>query len=298
MYCEPKSCDTDAECGGELVCVLETYACLDAPTKMAPTPDCPPDEEDCGETDPGPDTETDPDPCEPETVGHCAPKWLAPCDADADCGPGFSCVEEEVCWGWSSGSTGSSGGMKVPPTEPTDCDPDDEDCATDDSGEGENADPVDPEGEGDEPTSGQECELTGHFYCELQNIDCSVDACPDGLDCIEMRDPDGEPCWQTSEGESNCPDGEPTDGMLQICVPEDFEDWIGAGMSGGGYGETTLYNDDGNSDPVAPPPGDGDQSADGGSGSGGGCAGGSPSAPLSGFALALLALGLVTRRRT
>jgi hypothetical protein len=295
-YCEPKSCDTDAECGGDLVCVLETYACLDAPAKMAPTPDCPPDEEDCGGSEPGPDTETDPDPCEPETVGHCAPKWMAPCDADADCGPGFACVEEEICYGWAIGSPGSAPSV---PTEPTDCDPDDEDCGTDtDDSQGEASDPVDPDGKDDEPTSGEECELTGHFYCELQLIDCSSEACPDGLVCHEVRNEVSEPCWETSDGETNCPDGEPVDDMMMVCVPEDFEDWAGAGMKGGGYNEGTPSTDNGTpADPEEPEAGDDEESSGGGGGGGGGCAGGSPSAPMSGFALALLALGLVTRRR-
>jgi hypothetical protein len=47
--CAPKVCDTDADCGGALLCVLETYECRsEVPPIQPPKQDCA-EGEDCGE---------------------------------------------------------------------------------------------------------------------------------------------------------------------------------------------------------------------------------------------------------
>jgi hypothetical protein len=293
--CTPKMCDTDADCGGDLLCVLETYECPSQLTPdRQPMSDCA-DGEDCGEG--APEEEESPpeaqEPCEPETVGHCAPKWLAPCEADGDCGPGFTCEEAEMCWESSGGSTGSKPGApdRVP------CDPDDEDCGDQDSSDGFAPDPAEGEGEGEElPSDG--CESTGEFYCELQIIDCSTDECPEGLVCISV-DPTNrqEDCAVSSDDEMDCPESEEQI-PEQLCVPEDFEDWAGAGAGAQSFESTAApesSDDDGNN--ATGENGDGATSGSSSGSDDSGCAGGNSSAPLSTLALALLALGLVTRRR-
>lgn len=294
--CEPKMCDTDAECGGDLLCVLETYEC---PTGVSPSkdpvsdPDCP-EGEDCGGSDEGdPKAEPgEPEPCEPETVGHCAPKWLAPCEADVDCGPGFACVEEEICWGSSNGSMGGRGATPAMPP----CDPDDEDCGGEDSsGDSDGFAPEEETPGDDEEMTSEGCESTGEFYCDLQVIDCSTDACPDGLVCVSVPETSVDSdCASSSDGEMDCRESE-EQLPEQVCMPEGFEDWIGAD-----HGGTSLATNENGGDTAPGPDSPADDESASPSSSGGddgGCAGGNSSAPLSTLALALLALGLVTRRR-
>lgn len=299
--CAPKMCDTDGDCGGDLVCVLQTYDC---PAQMipdkAPMPDCP-EGEDCG-GEPTDEEPKDPqEPCEPETVGHCAPKWLAPCEADTDCGPGFSCVEEEMCWASSGGSSGSAG--SPPPSIP--CDPDDEDCGQEDSGDGEDSFAPGPdEGEGEGQAMPEEgCEPTGEFYCELQIIDCSTDACPEGLVCISADAGPQDDCAVSSDGEMSCPESD-EEIPEKVCVPEGFEDWIGAGP-GGQAMETSATQEPGAPNPEGSTSGagggdGGEDQAGGGSSSSSsdsGCAGGHTGTPLGTLVLSLMALALITRRR-
>jgi hypothetical protein len=302
--CEPKMCDADADCGGELVCVLETYECPTAldPDK-APMRDCP-EGEDCGEAPASEEPQEPQEPCEPETVGYCVPKWLAPCEADADCGPGFNCIEEEICWASSGGSMGSSAG--APDRAP--CDPDDEDCGGQDSGEGFAPPPEEGEGESEaEEMPSEGCETTGEFFCELQIIDCANEACPEGLVCVSAPEgSDTEDCAVSSDGEMDCEESEDEEIPAQVCVPEDFEDWMGAGSGGQSLGTTVASEEssdpnDGTGSGDGAGSGDGDEAASGSSSSGGssdsGCAGGGSGAPLGTLALALLVLGFITRRR-
>ena len=228
------------------------------------------------------------DDCEPETVGQCAPKWLAPCQEAADCGAGFECVEEEICWGTSSG--GSMGGMP--------CDPDDEDC-----GEGF-APPPQEEKEGDDDEDPNEgCEPTGELYCELQVIDCSSEACPEGLTCVEVpEDAMTEDCAMSSDGEMDC--AEPEEQLpAQVCVPEGYEAWIGGGEASSGV---TLGGSSTNEEENAPGTSDDDEDAEsgasgatssGGGSSDSGCSGSGSGVPAGTLVLSLLVLALVGRRR-
>lgn len=84
--CEPSVCTSDDECAENMVCNPEPArsAC---PVGVATT--CPPGV-----------------PCEPpvvpipecvDTVRYCTLRYRLPCQAAADCGPGFTCEEEELC---------------------------------------------------------------------------------------------------------------------------------------------------------------------------------------------------------
>ena len=281
--CTPKSCETDADCDGNLVCVLTTYECPGA-VVVAPAIDCA-EGEDCG-APPEEEPKEPADDCEPETVGQCAPKWLAPCQEAADCGAGFECVEEEICWGTSSG--GSMGGMP--------CDPDDEDC-----GEGF-APPPQEEKEGDDEDPNEGCEPTGELYCELQMIDCSSEACPEGLVCVDVAEEAiTEDCAMSSDGEMDCP--EPEEELpAQVCVPEGFEDWIGGASSSGVALDGSTTNAEENAPGTSDDDGGAESGASGATSSGGGssdsgCSGSGSGVPAGTLVLSLLVLALIGRRR-
>jgi hypothetical protein len=94
--CVPGPCDSDADCGAGLLCLeVTSYDCPASP------PPCDPEDESCEPPDSGSGE------CTEETEGYCLPPYLAPCEADADCGPGFECVESEICS--CSGSEPGSG---------------------------------------------------------------------------------------------------------------------------------------------------------------------------------------------
>ena len=107
-----------------------------------------------GAPPPPPDEE-----CESHSESFCVPPYIGPCAADADCGPGFSCVEIESCaCHGGAGSTGAGGYGGVP------------------SGAG---------GEGGEPEC--VCEPSGESWCRVDPIPCETDGdCEDGTSCQEL----------------------------------------------------------------------------------------------------------------
>lgn len=183
------ACASDADCAEGLQCETYSYEQCSGGTDVV----CPEGEE-CPEPEPVEEA------CETVTESYCIPPYLGACEVDADCGPGFTCEEEEMCS--CSGSGGSSGGSD--PSVPPDFDggaPDDspEECS---------------------------CEPSGEFYCELVQVECATDAdCIDGFVCVDS--PDGDvPCSIDSEGNEEC--GEPVD-SASYCLPESYEDWAGGG---------------------------------------------------------------------
>lgn len=254
-YCEPAPCETDADCGDDMVCVEYTDEwCTDIDVECDENGDCTTYDEEavCGSetykecsTRHGMDCETDADcgddlvcvefteewcsgggevvcdetgectvieeetECGSDVYSECAYQYEAPCEADADCGEGFSCVPEEICTCTggdvavdTDGASDGSGDVDVPP-EPA---------------------PMPPAG----PDADCTCEPTGTNRCELQEIDCETDAdCPAGMICDEAVAPI-EPCEVLEDGTVNCPETEPT-GQGQ-CRPEG---WYGDDNSAG-----------------------------------------------------------------
>ncbi len=148
--CAPSACSVDADCASGMVCHEWTEGCEVTDCLCAPGQAC-----DCGE----------PAACEPKTVSMCTPRYALPCEAAADCGPGFTCEEAQSCG--CSGSSGSGGGAA--PTPPSAGGAPAEDAA-----------PIPPD---------CSCEPSGVKQCIAQEIACANDAaCPAGWTC-EADDP-------------------------------------------------------------------------------------------------------------
>ncbi|MBN2194708.1 MAG: hypothetical protein JW751_17970 [Polyangiaceae bacterium] len=232
-WCEPKACTTDADCGdASLKCFKETWEeCSHSGVAM---PDCAPDAEDCPKPEPAERSED----CTTLTESYCAPRYLGPCETAADCGAGFDCVPEQVCW--CSGSAGSAGtssssaaggasssGSESEPSDPSGAAPD-EGPAESDAGAGDT--------DGDDEDVSEDvacgCELTGTNYCAVQEIPCEDDAaCPEDWSCVE---PDTAAVDCDPAG-SECIAPEP---MPSLCEPPSWggDQWYTVGLDGGGQG--------------------------------------------------------------
>jgi MYXO-CTERM domain-containing protein len=161
--CAPGPCTTDADCGAGLRCLSLTYEQCVAQADCAPDVPCP--------------EPADPV-CETTTVSVCAPPYLLPCQSDADCGAGFTCVVSETCA--CAGSDGT--------TTPTD-DPVPPDCT---------------------------CEPTGEMACQPVEITCTDDSvCPTGWACATGGD--DVPCtYDPQTGQTICEeDPTPSAGQCQ-----------------------------------------------------------------------------------
>lgn len=213
-YCDLPPCQTDADCGEGRICKIETYeiGCATAPCpegEVCEEPACEPSTEtysycmdkpcasdtDCAEgliciqqtaqacsggasvscDDEGNCTTTElEENCTTETYSYCGYRYQAECTQNEDCGPGFDCVPEQICWCTGAtgvGPTGEAGAASVP-DEPI---PVETECG---------------------------CEPTGRNQCELQELPCAADTdCPEGFSCQE----DGATaCWFNSDGTSGC----------------------------------------------------------------------------------------------
>lgn len=147
--CAPKPCTTDSECGDGMVCLTQTS------TSCPPQPayDC---------IDPNNCPTIEPVACVLTTTSTCAPKYMAPCTVDADCGAGFNCVPEQSCT--CSGGTATrapssadggvayaDAGTAYPEPIPTDC----------------------------------TCTATGVNSCQMQVIPCTTNSeCPADWSCV------------------------------------------------------------------------------------------------------------------
>jgi Cys-rich repeat protein len=102
--CKAAPCTSVADCGPDMVCNSQTYTTCTGGTpvavRCAPDADCP--------VAPAPD----PVSCTDTTSAQCAYRWEMPCNADADCGAGFTCQPTMMgmCSGSSGTASGSSGG--------------------------------------------------------------------------------------------------------------------------------------------------------------------------------------------
>lgn len=324
-YCDAKPCEADADCDGDTVCVvIEIEECLgvvvgDSTSTPAsddsagsddfapePEPTEPEEEEEEGKEDPTGEGEGESEGEECETFslpGFCGPKWLAPCEADADCGDGnFTCVEAETCWSSGSTGSGSSAGFAPDPDSPGD--------ETDPSEEGSEGKEGADEGEAKMEAAEENCEGTGYFYCEMAEIPCTDNAdCPADWTCLENPEAAvsvsmDAPCDIDDEGNEDCPEQtgapEPTADISSLCFPpgyEDYSNWGGPEASVG-VGETDVANtgatgpkdDDGEDEEAA------DSAGGSSSGDDGGCAGAPQPLSAAWLALALFALVVLRRR--
>jgi MYXO-CTERM domain-containing protein len=196
-------CETDADCGDELVCVEFTAEWCSGGGDVVcdESGDCTVIEEEIE--------------CGSEVFKECMYQYEAPCEADADCGEGFSCVPEEICTCIggddmvdTDGDGTSDGTAGVAPKDPA-------------------VDEDEPMPVGDSDAIDCSCEPTGTNRCELQEIDCEDDAdCPAGMICAVPHDT--VPCVVDDDGNMDCPDVEPT--SQGQCSPEG---WYGDKISAG-----------------------------------------------------------------
>ncbi len=255
-YCQRAPCETDADCGEAMVCIehVEEW-CTGSGMEV-----CDENGEEC-------EVIEEEEECGTDVYRECGYPYEGGCEQDADCGEGFACVPREIC------SCSSGGDMD------TDEMYDGEDMES--GGDGEV--PEMPEGDFGEASPGDEanppectCEPTGDNYCELQPIDCEIDAdCPAGLLCSPSYSI--SECEETPDGEEICTETE----TVSQCEPEGWygEDWDdGDDVSGDADGEKDEEDeeaDQDDNDDQGETEGDGDI----GSGSGWGWGWGSPWGP-------------------
>jgi hypothetical protein len=174
--CQPAPCEEDSDCGGgNMVChEYEQPSTCSGGTAPAAAPMmvCP-DGQDCPAEKPA-EPPPQPECTTPETKSVCTPRYVLPCEHDADCGAGFNCKERISMSCSGSGSAGSSSGGSTP-SDPG---------AGGADGGGDDAKPA------LEPAplpADETCtsEPTGEFYCELQEMPCDATAdCPADFECV------------------------------------------------------------------------------------------------------------------
>ena len=183
-YCRPPPptpCSADADCAGADVCVSYTYEACSGPVDIA-----------CS-SDPG-DGPCDLE-CAVQTEAYCVPSYVAPCQADADCGAGFTCESNESCSCASSGSTGEgTDTYQTPNVEPS--------CS---------------------------CEPTDGKYCRVIIVECGSDAdCAQDLECVSGGNETTVDFDGTDSSGGASP--EPSE-RVSYCLPPGFSYW--GGTNGG-----------------------------------------------------------------
>ena len=156
--CEPGPCQADSDCGPNMVCHTESYG--ECSTTGSAPPPCEPGQKCESAVDP---TQTT---CTTRTRSFCAFHWQLPCNADADCGTGFTCRPQisGACSGGTPVSAGSDAGGST----------------------GSAADP------GRSATPHDNCVTTMTFpgSCQPVATTCTVDAdCPGDWVCQEIATP-------------------------------------------------------------------------------------------------------------
>lgn len=305
--CTPSSCDSDADCAEDMVCFEQSVEQCSGATATAAA-DCPPNET-C--TTP----ERAPEPQEPvctkETISQCTPRYVLPCEQDADCGDGFTCQTYEECS--CSGSSGDPG----PAPEPS---------PTSDGGAASGSDAAFvPVPESDAGTAARDAGVDGPYppdsgttdscechdsavkHCELRQVSCESDAdCPSSFVCNTYSWGTASCAVSTDAGAAVCEPIEMQSGEEKRCEPR--YDYGGLG----GHAEAAADSSNGSAQATSAPSepreagsSDAGVSDDGAADSdtvaGGACSVNGPGQhERSGgyfVGLVLLALGLRSRRR-
>jgi len=288
--CVAASCTTAADCGATMICRTQNQ-------ELCPggaTPACAPNTK-CDAGAPVPTS------CMTKTTSTCTYKWELPCNADAECGDGFTCAPSvSGCASGGSGSgtttgvssSGSSGGSNASGAAPAPTDP---------------TAPVPPDGT---------CTTTMSFpgSCTPKITSCNTTTdCPTAWTCVEVAHAttsmtsvapggaaiDGGAAGAPSSGGATPPEPAPT---TKVCTPP--LGTLGGVAKDGTSGPQTPQSVDGGSNAGTGNPGASGGTpmpTSGGSAAGApssGCAigGGASHSPLPLSALALLGL-LVARRR-
>jgi len=271
--CVPGPCATDADCGAGLVCVT-----FEVPCANVSTPDCPPGV-DCGSAE-----DDEARGCEdgPETASICAPRWVLPCEAAADCGAGFTCEPIEIC------ECSGGGGTPTDPGVPA------SGGGSDSSGSSGSSD--DDEGGARMPPPEEDCTCAPGDSNQCRPIEV---ACDDDADCAEGwscdRAPVATTCAVPEGGDAGSCDERPAEPGPGVCQPAG---WYGGGGRDDDFGVPTdaqevAHAGDGGGVPNGP---EVDEDGVGGNATtpSSGC-GGAPAS--SALALALAGLALALRRR-
>lgn len=234
-------CETDADCPMDFICDEIMMPCAVADCPPCACLECDPDDEDCVPQDCECPDCAEPEECEPEGYKVCRFEPTE-CDADADCGEGFECMEIKSCSG--GGSTGCecfdcvcatcAEGEECPPC---DC-PDEPVCECDDEPqefeeectvEGGICIPKQVACETDEDCQEDwSCVSYESVACTCAVPDCACEACPDGEEC--------EPCdCPKVPDECDCGDGGDAE---SYCLPDGWDDIVES--EGGGESLSKL----------------------------------------------------------
>lgn len=245
LACVPEPCSSDSDCDTDMVCLEQTQTECSG---SGEAPACAPGEK-CDAPPP------EPADCNTVTTSQCVPRWTLPCATAANCGDGFSCVEQESCGctgssGGSSGSGGASSGGATPPstpgTEPAppSSDPvppsDPDDSGSEDRAPDPKPNPATPPGAAPAPLPPDcSCEPSGVKACVLNEVACNADSdCPSGWTCGD--NPEGV-CWASSDGSMGCEPSDPP----KLCLPPYMN------LGGGGY-PTRGEDSSGGGSPTTP----------------------------------------------
>ncbi len=223
QVCSLKECTADSDCSGNTSCVV-VY------------------EDDCGDevypelpdTGGGGPRGLDKEPCEPAIYSFCIPPFLEPCNADADCGPGFVCEPDLECESTAEGENcqeiwpGSCDVVEIPCTTDAQCgaglvceDVTELMCGGEggEGGTGPGDEPVDPDGESgggtgdeDEEWSGEECEelslcLPPDLIAWAKAVGATAGAGDDKGTYYESLDPGANDGGGGGSGSSGCAAG-------------------------------------------------------------------------------------------
>jgi hypothetical protein len=214
-----------------------------------------------------------PSQCTTTTSGTCSPTYDLPCKLDADCGPGFTCVADQIC-SCSGGGAVSSVANSSAGGASTSSSVSDGGALVVDAGE-VTVDPVPPT----DFDASCGCSLTGTSICQLNPIACTVVSdCPSGWTCDTMPAACSCPAIAFADGGAPpciCPDS----GSSGSCTPPY---WNG----GSGHAATLTSNPSAGADAGAGILVEGSYPADAslpvvGSSSGAYDDAGAPSAPMS-----------------